>query len=178
MVKASFILPDGTLVNIEGVTDEIKEVLDYYSGKTINRPTIISPPKVTKQKDVSGKGFVQNETNLVDIINKIKSCDESELIESQIFDKSSRLERILLPMYIVKKYFNDDWLLSSGDISKIYSDLGIHLVIQSVSNVLSDSAKHYVMGDKVRTSGVPTKYKIGRKGMKYLEKVIFGDKND
>ena len=47
-----------------------------------------------------------------------------------------------------------------------------------VSKILSETASRYVMGDKVRKPRQPVKYKLNRKGLKYIKGVITGNNNE
>lgn len=171
MAKASLTLPDGTTVNIEGSADEIQKII------SLHRPTVTTPirshkskPKV-KKEDNSDKSEESN-IELSQIINEIKNCDEAEKIEKNILDRTSQVDRILLPLYIGKKYLDDKLTLTSGDISKVLGDLGINIFKPNVANTLSGSASKYVIGDKVRRKGQIIRYRLSRRGEQYLESVI------
>ena len=84
------------------------------------------------------------------IVNAINNCPEAEDIEKNILDRTSQVDRILLPLYIGKKYIDDKITLTSGDISKVLGDFGINIFTPNVANALSDAASKYVIGDKVR----------------------------
>ena len=57
------------------------------------------------------------ENYIVEIVNKINNCVESENIGLKILGKTSQTGRILLPFYICNKYFPDQ-RLTTGDIER------------------------------------------------------------
>ena len=64
--------------------------------------------------------------------------------------------------------------LQSGEISKITKDLGIPISQPNTSKTLSGTASRYAMGDRVRKAKHVVKYKLNRRGAKYLKGVIQG----
>ena len=173
MPKASFNLPDGTSVIIEGTSEEVKNILDYYANRSIDsgKP---SSKKVTQTKDKEITEKSSSKLNLAKLVNLVKDCNEADAIERNILDKSSQVDRVLLPIYIVHEYLDNAFGLSSGNINKILADLGIPMATPNISLTLSGTASRYVMGDKVRKRGQPVKYKLSRKGLTYFKEVLQG----
>lgn len=175
MAKAHITLTNGTKVEIEGTPEEVKHLLEFYAEGN-------GPPKTTKTKkrSTSSKGkktkssAAKEQIDLSEIVNLVKSCDEAEEIETQILDRISQVDRTLLPLYIVHEYLDNDQPLTSGDISRITTDLGIPLATANVSRTLSNTASKYVIGDKVRKKGQPVRYKLSRRGVQYTKGVIQG----
>ena len=70
---------------------------------------------------------------------------------------------MLLPLYIVhnivRRFFSGSPGLTSGDIQKITKQLGVPVAVANASNALSDTARGYVDGDKVRRRGSAVRYK-------------------
>ncbi len=185
MAKASLKLPNGTSVEIEGTTEEVRDLLQFYGGVSAHgtapaRPASApvgrkrakppSPKPVGQQAPLSGP-------NLSEIVNLAKTCDEAEDIERQILDRTSQIDRILLPLYLVHEHLANAFELTSGDISKITKDLGVPVSQANASTTLSGSAAKYVIGDKVRKKGQAVGYKISRRGVQYLASVISGKAN-
>ena len=171
MAKAKVELPNGTVIQIEGTNDEIKELLDYYSRQS--RPISRVPVKKKAEAKTGKKGSESNsDIDHTEIVNLIKSVDEAELIEKNILDKSSQVDRTLLPLYVVNQYLDNKLSLTSGDISKITTDLGVPISRPNASVVLSGTASKYVISDKVRKKGSPTRYKLSRRGEQYIKSVI------
>lgn len=174
MAKANMTLPDGTVVTIEGNVEEIQKIL------SIHRPAaeatqIRKVRKVSQKQSVAASVEDSSEiTNLFEIVNAIKNSDEAPNIESNILDRTSMVDRVLLPLYISNKHFHDKIKLTSGEISKVLSDLGINVHIANISNTLSNSAAKYVMGDKMKKQGQAVRYKLSRRGLQYLESIIRG----
>ncbi len=167
MAKASLILPDGTKVDIDGSPEEIKRILGTHT--TVEQ---VKPEKQIEKKESSSKIV-----NLTDIVNSIKSCKEVDLIGKNILDRISQVDRVLLPLYIAHVYYSGNQGLTSGEISKILSQVGIGIHAPNISNTLSSSASKYVLGDKIRRQGQPVRYRISRKGADYLNSVISGSDN-
>jgi hypothetical protein len=179
MAKAQVTLPNGTTVEIEGTADEVRQLLEFYGGTAPAKPESVGTPTKKKRKKkkaptaTSSKAATAN-IDLTEIVNQIKNCDEAEAIETQILDRTSLVNRTLLPLYIVHEYFDNHEGLTSGDISRATSDLGIPIGTPNVSRTLSNTASKYVMGDKVRKKGRAVRYKLSRRGVQYMKKVLDG----
>lgn len=170
MTKASLKLPNGTEVQIEGSPEEVHQLLSFYAGDAAK-----PKPKSSKKPEQEAEKVVSDELDLSDVVNLVKECDEAEKIESQILDRSSQVDRTLLPMYIVHEYLDNNFGLTSGEISKITGDLGIPLSQPNASTTLSGTASRYVKGDKVKKKGQVVRYKLIRRGVQYMKGVIEGD---
>jgi hypothetical protein len=170
MAKASMTLPDGTTVQIEGSADEIQKIISLHNqtGSQSKIPPASKPRKSNSKKETQEESAF----DLMEIVNQIKNCDEAEKIELNILDRTSQVDRILLPLFITHKYINEKTKLTSGDISRVLGDLGINIFTPNVANTLSGSASKYVIGDKVRKRGQAVEYKISRRGEQYLNSVI------
>jgi len=135
----------------------------------------------TRQKSTSrtAKRTVQSQSqvDLIEIVNKIKSCDESDSIESTILDKSDAANRILLPFYICYKYFQNR-RLNSGEISSITSELGIKIKQPNVSKKITRALLKYLDADTTRKKGKATNYKLNRKGAKHFESILNTKESD
>ena len=177
MANAKFTTPQGTSLEISGTPEEIQKFLKIYESSTIST-TSTNPNSKNKElpvKRINSEGSKPKSENiLLEIVNKIKDCDEAKEIEENILDRNSQVDKVLLPLYVIHEYLNDDVALQSGEISKITGDLGILIKQPNVSRILSETASRYVMGDKVRKAKQPVKYKLNRKGQKYIKGVITG----
>lgn len=177
MAKASLTLPDGTTVLVEGSAEEIQKII------SLHRPQISTPPqnigKQIQREDVkTEKKSVADKLDIAAVVNALKSSEEFELIERNILDRTSGVDRILLPMYVVHKYFEDKFPMTSGEIFKTLSQLGITIFQSNVANTLSSSASKYVMGDKIRVKGQAVRYRLSRRGIQYISTVIRGQVNE
>ncbi len=186
MPKASIKLPDGTSVVIEGSPEEVAKLLSLYGGASNTSGTgVSSRKKEAKQKRINlnakgnakVKGDAGDTFDLSEIINQIRDCDEAEVIEAKILDKVGQVNRILLPLYIVHEYLDNAHGLTSGEVSKITTDLGVPVQTPNASNTLSGSASRYVIGDIIRKQGQPVRYKLSRRGVQYLKGVLEGNKD-
>jgi hypothetical protein len=182
MPKASLTLPNGTVVQIEGTTEEVRDLLQHYGSA----PGHSAPPAKTvrrKPRRPSGKGAsapkagdqsADTGPDLSEIVTLAKNCDEAEDIERQILDRASQVDRTLLPLYLVHEHLGNAFGLSSGEVSKITTDLGVPVSQPNASKTLSGTAAKYVIGDRVRRKGQLVRYKLSRRGLQYMQSVISG----
>ncbi len=178
MAKASFKFRNGTVVTIEGSPEEVKVLLELYGGAddVQERPASsrkLGKAKAYKAKTSDDKG--DQKPDSAEIVNLIKDCDEAESIETQILDRAGQVNRVLLPLYIVHKYMKSAIGLTSGDISKVAKDLGVPINRPNASRTLSGPGSKYVIGDKVKVKGQAVRYKLSRRGVKYIEDVLRGN---
>lgn len=177
MAKASLTLPDGTTVLIEGSPEEIKKIIslhrpqEYEEGEEVGR-------KKTRVKKRPTSGRPEGEIDLSDLVNIAKSSGDFELIERNILDRSSLVDRILLPLYIANKHVSEHSSLTSGDISKFLSQFSVNIAQPNVAKTLSSTALKYVIGDKIRKKGQAVRYRLSRRGNQYINAVIKGKPND
>ncbi len=178
MLNTSFKLPNGTEVTAKGTVEEVSKLLDFYSDSGAGeKPPQRKPTKT--QSGSSGKVKTDKEVpDLAEIVNAVKNCDEAEAIETQILDRTSIVNRAILPLYIVHQQMANRFGLTTGEVSKITTNLGVPIATSNVSRTLSGSAKSYVIGDKIRKKGQPVRYKISRRGLKYLKSVIEESKGE
>jgi hypothetical protein len=181
MAKANIQLPDGTTVVIDGTIEEIEKILRVYGQpseqstpapaqkKSSARGTLVSPKSVSKLEDT---------INFSQIVNLVKTCEEAEAIEIQILNRDSQVDRTLLPLYIVHEYLDNAFALTSGEIGKITTDLGIPISQPNASRTLAGTASRYVIGDKIKKKGQAVRYKLHRRGIDYIKSVISGAENE
>jgi hypothetical protein len=178
MAKASLTLQNGTVVTVDGSALEIHELIAFYdsvpktssSGQARNAGPSSASPKGAPSVEKKEKPV--KSADLMAIVNHIKSCDEAELIEKNILDKIDQLPRVLLPLYIVYEYMGNMSGLTSGEISKVTTELGIRIMTGNASTTLSGAASTYVIGDKVRKPGQPVRYKLSRRGHAFMKEII------
>lgn len=134
----------------------------------------LSDGQISKHRSASVKETKKSDVPtdyILAIVNKIKNCDESDQIETEILDKTSLPGRILLPFNICYKYFPQQGL-TTGDIEKITSELRVKVQTPNVSKTISDSLHKYLEGNSTRVKGKPVIYKLNRKGAKYFESLL------
>jgi hypothetical protein len=180
MAKATFTLPNGTVVNIDGKPLEIQQLLNLYAGShgAVSTPLGGTKKRTTTKTSKVASATLSKGVNLAEIINFVKNCDEAENIEKNILDRISQVDRVLLPLYIVHEYMGDAYSLKTGEINKVTVDLGIPISTANISHTLSGTASRYVISDRVRKKGQPVGYKLSRRGLHYLKAVIKGTKNE
>lgn len=183
MAKASLKLSNGTVVTLEGTPEEVKHLLELYGGEgesdskaAPERRKVRKPqPRARRAErdDASGDG----KPDLNEIVTLTKDCDEAEAIETQILDRPAQVNRTLLPLYIVHEHLDNAFGLTSGDVKKVTTDLGIPISQPNASRTLSGTASKYVIGDKVKIKGQPVRYKLSRRGIQYMKEVLAGNAN-
>jgi len=189
MAKAELSLTNGTKVQIEGTVAEVQALLAHYaSSGTPNRDShSVKDAQSTRTKRRTSIANAKTASvdlkerdgklDLAKIINLAKSCDEAEAIETQILDRASQVDRALLPLYVVHEHLDNKFALSSGEVSKITTDLGVPVSQPNASRTLAGAAAKYVIGDKIRKKGQAVRYKLSRRGIQYMKAVI-GGKSD
>jgi len=181
MAKANIQLPDGTTVVIDGTVEEIEKILRVYgqSAKP-SKPSPASKKSSTKGALAAPKLIAKSEDSIdyTQIVNLVKTCEEAEAIEKQILNRDSQVDRTLLPLYIVHEYLDNAFALTSGEIGKITTDLGIPISQPNASRTLAGTASRYVIGDKIKKKGQAVRYKLHRRGVDYIKSVIGGSGNE
>lgn len=134
---------------------------------------VSSSKSITKAKSVSRveSTTAEDKGKIIKIVNKIKNCTENDKIEKNILDKTSQSGRILLPFYICSKYFSTE-TLTTGDIEKITTELGVKVKQPNVSKTIKKELHKYLESNKTRVKGVKTPYKLNRKGLKFFDSIL------
>ncbi|MGQ0455477.1 MAG: hypothetical protein ACT4OU_00300 [Hyphomicrobium sp.] len=184
-MKASFKLPNGATIEVEGSIDEVKAVSDHAA----KYPPVGSPASSAVRPASSAAAWQPSahqssgdaqeapaELNIASVVAIIKDCPEAETIQARVLDASplNAVHRTLMCLWAVSKYVNDQLGITSGDIERITDQLGIKLDISGASRVLSDKAKAYVSGDVVRRKGGAVRYKLNRRGIAEFERILNG----
>src|SRR5690606_22455224 len=138
-------------------------LLSFYEG---GKNQSSAPPKKRKtkgsgsKKSPSPKPDASDGVDITEIVNLVKSCDEAEDIEERILDRSSQVDRVLLPLYIVHEYLDNAYALSSGDVTAVTTQLSVPVAQPNASRTLSGTASKYVIGDSARKKGSVVRYKL------------------
>lgn len=183
MAKATLTLPGGATVVIEGTPEEVHRLLELHTDAGSSRAATTPPKAKTpkrrtnrkKDRPADGGDAASSAPDLSAIINLVKTSDEAESIEERILDRTSVVDRTLLPLFIVHEHLADAFGLTSGDVNRITTDLGIPIQTPNASRTLSSTAARYVMGDKIRRKGVPVRYRLSRRGVQYMKSVLAGE---
>jgi hypothetical protein len=176
MPKAVVKLPNGTVVEIEGSPEEVQRLLAFY-GLPTQEP---KKARATKRRvgavaaESMAKKDVPTQEDLATLINLVRTSEEAEAIETNILDRTSEVNRVLLPLYIAHKHMGDSFGLTTVEIAAITTDLGIRVFRQNVFRALTGSGARYVIGDRVRKPGQATRYKLNRRGLQYMKEVLEG----
>lgn len=180
MAKASLRLRNGTVVQVEGTPEEIRKLLAFYGDNTDRIATAPRQEGKSPRRRSAATGGEEKdrEPDVIEIVNLIKESDEAPAIEKHILDRTSSVDRTLLPLYVVHEQLHDAFGLTSGDINRVLKELGVPIATPNIAHTLSGSASRYVIGNRPRAKGVPVRYKLSRKGLLYLKSVIAGDMHD
>jgi hypothetical protein len=179
MAKATIKLSDGTCVTVEGTPEEVQRLLEIYSAPA---PPVSAPSQLKQKSKRKSVRRAEPTTKVGDqspdlneIVGLVKSCDEAAEIEERILDRTSMVDRTLLPLYIVHEHLDNAFGLTSGDVRKVTTDLGIPVATPNASRTLSGTASRYVIVDRLRKrGGAPPRYKLSRRGVQYMKAVIAG----
>lgn len=169
MAKASLRLPNGTTVAIEGTAEEVRKLLEFYGG---GKNIVKLKKKGQKLNDKERQEVSGTDIEITEIVNLVKNCDQAQVIEEQILDRTGQVNRAILPLYIVHEYMENKFGLTTGEVNKITKELGIPISPANISHTYSGSAKRYVLADRVRKRGQPVRYKLSRRGVTYLKGVL------
>jgi hypothetical protein len=153
-------------MDIEKELHKIKEELKNHRERITKLESLFL--KIRKETPLSAS---LDQNLIMDIVNKIKNCEESDKIETQVLDKDDQEGRILLPYYISYKYFSNR-PLTSGDIEKITEELGVKIKAPNVINKIKKSLLKYLDSMSPRKKGKPTLFKLNRKGVKRFEEIL------
>jgi hypothetical protein len=165
--KAIMTLRSGATVTIEGTPDEVARILEL-NGRVGAEPDL--KPETARSGKLAEKSVAR--VSIAEIVNVTKSCGEAERIESAVLNKSSQLDRTLLPLYVIHEHFENVTGLTTGEISTFTADLGSPVSGPNVSHTMRGSASKYVMVDTSGPQDGPTKYKINRRGIAYMKALL------
>jgi hypothetical protein len=168
MAKASFTLQNGTIIEVEGTVEEIHKLIEFYGG-SIDNPTKKVNEASPSQTVYTLKRDKLEDSDLAEVVNTIKTCEQAEVIEKYILDKTNEANRVLLPLFIVYEYFDNAFGLTTSEISKITIELGVKVSRQNVLRALKFSAKAYTI-----KSGNPPRYNLNRRGVAFMRAILSG----
>ncbi len=175
MATSKIVLPNGTIISVDGNPEEIKKILSFYSQPSNETQNIKRKKSNSIKQRVNIEHSDESETDAVmEIVTSIKESEEAENIETNVLDRPSQIDRILLPLYVNQKYLENKYSLTTGEIAKVLVELGVPISVPNVSNGMTTSASKYVVGDKARKKGQAVKYKLSRRGFQYMSAVVSG----
>jgi hypothetical protein len=177
MPKASFTLPNGTVVTIAGTPKDVQNLLTFYGGNPQKKTRLpqIARSKAGRKKTAAEKKI--SPARVAQIVNHIKSCPDAESIEKNILTKTHEANRVLLPLYIVHEYMGNGFGLTTIDIGKVTAELGLRVRVSrqaALRALVRSPASRYVLTDKARRRGTATRYTLDERGVQYMKAVIAG----
>ncbi len=177
MPKASFTLPNGTVVTIDGTSAEVRRLLDFYGGKAEQetRAGGTHTAKAVHKKPPAEKKI--SPSRIAHIVNQIKSCPDAEGIEKNILEKTHEGNRVLLPLYVIHEYMGNAFGITTIEIGRVTAELGKRVRVSrqaALRALVRSPASRYVLEDKARRRGIATRYKLDERGVQYMKSVISG----
>ncbi|MBP9669564.1 MAG: hypothetical protein KBE09_04730 [Candidatus Pacebacteria bacterium] len=177
MAKTTIKLANGTVITVEGSTEEVAHVLSLYGEQASFSGASDRGATAKKAKKTGGTKSIETDEkegkiDVLTLVNATKDADDFEQIEKKILDNASQVDRVLLPLFITERDFGATAMLTSNDIYKFLKEFGINMALPNVSKTLSSSAIKYVMASSTRKKGTSTSYRISRKGKQYVEQML------
>lgn len=169
MPKATIALANGTTITIDGTLEDINYLVNIYSPSN-TKP--LKNKKLPKSKKVKSNRPLANKFDVLRITNALHNCEEIEEIEKNILDKPNELNRVLLPLYVLEKHLKDETGLTTSEISKVTIKLGVKVSRQNSLRAVKFTGPKYILSQS-EGSHFP-RYRLNRRGMKYMESVING----
>jgi len=152
---------------------ELRKMLQQLDDHERRIRLLEGGPRSKGQDRETGQSDVDSSPDLVlSIVNKISDCDEGEEIQRKILDKKSMDAKIILCLFISHKYFDNAWL-TTGDIEKITSELGIKIDKRNAANKMKE-IRQYLESASTRRKGQPTPYRLNRKGANRFSEILQG----
>ena len=142
MAKASLKLQNGTVVTLGGHARRGPAPLGVYAGEGTRAPTPAAragETRTSKTRASSPSPSIDKsggKPDLNQIVTLAKDCNEAEVIEKQILDRAAQVDRTLLALYIVHECLDNAFGLTSGEVKKITTDLGIPISQPNASRTL------------------------------------------
>ena len=181
MPKASFTLPNGAAVTIDGTPAEVRRLLEFYGGKA-EKETRTGRMRTAKavHKKLSAVKKI-SPSRIAHIVNQNKSCPDAEDIEKNILEKSHEGNRVLLPLYVIHEYMGNAFGITTIEISRVTAELGKRVRVSrqaALRALVRSPASRYVLEDKARRRGIATRYTLDERGVQYMKSVISGTQED
>src|SRR6266481_1911216 len=138
--------------------EQLKQAFERIGNLELRIAALEEHPK-------SEKEFVEmRESDIEDlalaIANKAKDCNESEHIQKKVLDVRNPEAKVLMCFYVSYKYFGNAWL-TSGDVERITSELGVKIATGNASNYIKALRANLESG-KARKKGSATPCRLNR----------------
>lgn len=172
MAKSTIQLANGTIITVEGSTEEVAKVMSFYGQGQSYGNSEKAKAKKSKETAVATDIDLKGKVDILGLVNATKDAEDFDQIEKNILDQASQVDRVLLPLFIADRILESSCALTSNDIYKYLKDFGINMALPNISKTLSKTAIKYVMGDSTRKKGVSTSYRISRKGKQYIDQAL------
>jgi hypothetical protein len=112
---------------------------------------------------------------LAQIIASVNDADNYDDIAKYVLDRADRTPRILMCFYFAHQHQTDP-AMTTGDVERFTSQLGVKIAQPNVAKVIRQSAGKYLTADRVRRRGHAVRYKINRRGIAAFEEIVAGGK--
>jgi hypothetical protein len=168
MATSRIELPNGTVVTVDGTAEEIERIIGFTTKSGASQKAARKSMK-GRRLTPSAASTKPSSVDIAKIVNDLKASDVYEPIAEKVLDGDSPLNRVLLPLYAVHELHGNKYGLTSGEVGAVLKELGVPMDQGNISRRLSDDAKPYVIGDRVRVKGQPVRYTLIRRGVQYFE---------
>jgi hypothetical protein len=112
---------------------------------------------------------------LTQIIASVNDADNYDDIAKYVLDRADRTARILMCYYFAHQHTTDP-AMTTTDVERITSQLGVKIAQPNVAKVIREGAGRYLTADRVRRRGQAVRYKINRRGIAAFEEAVAGGK--
>jgi hypothetical protein len=112
---------------------------------------------------------------LAQIIASVNDADNYDHIARCVLDRADRTARILMCYYFAHQHQTDP-AMTTTDVERITSQLGVKIAQPNVAKVIRQGAGTYLTADRVRRRGQAVRYKINRRGIAAFEEIVAGGK--
>jgi len=163
-MKASFTLPNGTLVQLDGDPNDVRAMLNHLGSDSASKGTrAMQPAARSAVNDQPDEATISE----IDVVNWIKNQTELPWID-QVLDSRDVTRRVLLPLYALH-HMGSRAGATSGFVSRVLAQLGVRISVPNVSTELAGRAKKFVLASSVRKKGAAVFYTISRAGINYMD---------
>jgi hypothetical protein len=152
------------------VESKLKELIQQEQERQPLLPKNPAPKHKTGSSTDPGDEDSNSNIDVAKVVNEINDSDKHSVIEKEIINRSNRLKRILLVLYFSNELY-PQVPITTGEIEKITDQLGIKIASPNVASAIKENLKFFT-ADAVRKRGAIVKYKINKKGIDEIKKIL------
>ena len=160
------------------VDAKVRELLGGKPEITVREPSKrtrtakpAKPPRARVDRSAPDGNDDVADTDIAAIVASIHEAPNFDKIDRNVLKQRGELGRILMCFYFAYKYA-ENLLLSTGHVERITDQLRVKIASTNVARKIREGASQYLTADGVRKKGVPTYYKINRRGIETFERIM------